>query len=85
MRQRFGELPRETQKTINNICTRTRASGGCEQEMSMFLRCIKRNDWDVEACPEQRDALVKCSNSSSAKVRLVAGAALVFLLYVLPL
>ena len=71
MRTRFGELPRETQKAINAVSSKRAASGGCESEMGMFLRCIKRADWDTSACMEQLEALEKCAGTGAEVVSVV--------------
>jgi hypothetical protein len=68
MRTRFGELPIETQKAINGLTGRRPATGVCEQEMTLFLRCIKKADWDVAACPDQLEALQKCNTGGSGEV-----------------
>jgi hypothetical protein len=67
-RVRFGQLDREAQKAITKVCKLKHVGGGCDMEMAMLMRCLKRTDFDAISCTTEAEALTKCTETAGDKV-----------------
>eukprot|EP00929_Paragymnodinium_shiwhaense_P105288 TRINITY_DN70223_c0_g1_i1.p1 TRINITY_DN70223_c0_g1~~TRINITY_DN70223_c0_g1_i1.p1 ORF type:complete len:107 (-),score=8.31 TRINITY_DN70223_c0_g1_i1:19-306(-) len=65
-RSRFGDLPREKQKVINQLCRRRPGGGDCQMEIMNLLSCMRRHDFDTTPCTEQIVAMRACTESQAA-------------------